>query len=274
MGGVKLTRVTLIHYLKLIYRSVFFIIAAVWYIKEKIGHHEVTLESNTSGKGVIFLRIIWAVFIIEMMFRFIPNKLESPGTQKVFRKNYVPTGKRRHVIQDNNAAAIAALAWLIPNGLIGALYLAGIFDQGTMMMFCLGYSICDLICALFYCPFQMWLLKNKCCSTCRIYNWDFPMMFTPLFFVPGFYTWSLLLIAIVLLVRWEVTYWKHPERFSRNTNAYLKCANCNEKQCIHKRRIHEISNGIIPIMDKPAGGRPAIGKNDIGRPGIGKNSRR
>ena len=36
-----------------------------------------------------------------------------------------------------------------------------------------------VICILFYCPFQMWFLKNRCCVNCRIYNWDYAFLFTP-----------------------------------------------------------------------------------------------
>ena len=73
-------------------------------------------------------------------------------------------------------------------------------------------------CILFFCPFQTWFLKNKCCSTCRIYNWDYAMMFTPLFFVRRPYTWSLLVLSVALLARWEITFFRYPERFSEETN--------------------------------------------------------
>ena len=65
-------------------------------------------------------------------------------------------------------------------------------------------------------------------------------MFSPLFFVPGKYTWSLLLASVILLVRWEITVWKYPERFSENTNAYLKCTNCTEKLCVHKKQLRRL----------------------------------
>ena len=80
-------------------------------------------------------------------------------------------------------------------------------------------------------------MKNKCCSTCRIYNWDYAMMFTPLFFVRKTYTWSLLVLSVALLVRWEITFFLHPERFSEKTNDYLQCRNCTEKLCVHKKQL-------------------------------------
>ena len=135
-----------------------------------------------------------------------------------------------------------AEAFLI--GIFGALHMTGILDDGIMILLCSVYSICDMICILFFCPFQTWFMKNKCCCTCRIYNWDYAMMFTPLFFVEKEYTWSLLVLSILLLVRWEITFYRHPERFSENTNDYLKCANCSEKLCVHKKQLIRLRKQI------------------------------
>lgn len=63
------------------------------------------------------------------------------------------------------------------------------------------------------------------------------MMFTPLFFVRRSYAWSLLALSVALLIRWEITFFRHPERFSENTNAYLHCKNCTEKLCAHKKQL-------------------------------------
>ena len=109
-----------------------------------------------------------------------------------------------------------------------------------MILLCLAYSVCDMICILFFCPFQTWFLKNKCCCTCRIYNWDYAMMFTPLFFVRKSYTWSLLVLSVALLARWEITFYKYPERFSEATNGYLGCRNCSEKLCAHKNQLKSL----------------------------------
>ena len=100
------------------------------------------------------------------------------------------------------------------------------------------------ICILFFCPFQTWFMKNKCCGSCRIYNWDYAMMFTPLFFVRENYAWSLLVLSIALLVRWEVTFYLHPERFSENTNEYLMCRNCTERLCAHKKQLSTLRREV------------------------------
>ena len=100
------------------------------------------------------------------------------------------------------------------------------------------------ICILFFCPFQTWFMKNKCCGSCRIYNWDYAMMFTPLFFVRENYAWSLLVLSSALLVRWEVTFYLHPERFSENTNEYLMCRNCTERLCAHKKQLSTLRREV------------------------------
>ena len=183
------------------------------------------------------LYVVWAVFVLEMVMRFFPSRYESPGCQKQFARNYIKSGSTDIVIPDNNSTVLVALAWIVFNGIFGALHMAGVLDDGIMILLCGVYSVCDIICILFFCPFQTWFLKNKCCSACRIYNWDYAMMFTPLFFVRRAYSWSLLALSVALLVRWEITFFRHPERFSENTNAYLHCKNCTEKLCTHKKQL-------------------------------------
>ena len=234
----KFSRVSLWHFTRLGYRSLLFIIFLVYYIICRSKGRDLPID-RLSGSPLI-IALIWAVFMGEMLFRFFPSKIESPGCQKQFSKNYIPTGNTNVVLHDNNGTVLVALMWIVLNGIIGALYMAGIFDNGIMLLICLAYSVCDMICILFFCPFQTWFLKNKCCSACRIYNWDYAMMFTPLFFIRNALTWSLLATSVALLLRWEITVYRFPERFSENTNAYLGCANCSEKLCSHKTQLHRL----------------------------------
>lgn len=232
---VRLTPVSTLHYVRLVYRSLLFAALLVMYISYRvrggadIGHR---IEERPA-----IIVVIWLVFTVEMVLRFFPSRLESPGCQKQFARNYIKSGETHIEIQDNNAVVLVALVWIGFNGIIGAMHMAGLLDDGIMLLLCCAYSVCDMICILFFCPFQSWLLKNKCCSTCRIYNWDYAMMFTPLFFVQKPYTWSLLILSVALLARWEVTFFLHPERFSEETNEYLYCVNCTEKLCAHKRQL-------------------------------------
>ncbi len=235
---VKLTPVSILHYVRLTYRSLLFLVCFLVYLRYRLLNHDGLLDFFEQRPRI--LAIIWVVFVLEMMVRFFPSKLESPGSQKQFARNYIKTGETQIRTQDNNATMLVAMIWIFFNAIFGALYMLGIFDDGIMILLCCAYSVCDMICILFFCPFQSWFLKNKCCSNCRIYNWDYAMMFTPLFFVKNAYAWSLLALSFALLLRWEITFYLHPERFSEWTNAYLKCHNCTEKLCTHKKQLKSL----------------------------------
>ena len=55
---------------------------------------------------------------------------------------------------------------------------------------------------------------------------------------------SLLALSLVLLLRWEITFYRHPERFSEETNEYLHCKNCTEKLCMHKKQLRRLRKHI------------------------------
>ena len=236
--GRRLTAVSVGHYIQLFYRAALFLAALTVYIVRRVKGLGTMLDF--AEKMPVMLGVIWVVFMVEMAFRFFPSRLASPGSEKQFAQHYVPTGETKPALHDNNAAVLVMLIWIAFNGLFGALYQTGVFDEDIMLLICLAYSVCDMICILFFCPFQTWFLKNKCCGSCRIYNWDYAMMFTPLFFVPRVYTWSLLAAAAALLIRWEITVYRHPERFSEKTNGYLRCAVCTEKLCTHKTQLRTL----------------------------------
>ena len=245
---MKLTPVSVLHYVRLVYRSVLFILLLIGYIRYWLHSSETITEHLDQRPGIVL--VVCVVFAFEMVLRFFPSKYESPGCQKQFARNYIKSGQTKIIIPDNNATVIIVLIWIVFNGIFGALHMAGIFDDGIMILLCSAYSVCDMICILFFCPFQTWFMKNKCCSVCRIYNWDYAMMFTPLFFVRRDYTWMLLALSVALLVRWEITFFLHPERFSENTNDYLQCRNCTEKLCAHKKQLHTLWGEIEKYTSK------------------------
>ena len=179
----------------------------------------------------------WLFFIISMINRLFPAKknMASMGNQKIFKKNFIPTGIHK-INRDIKSTVIVGLVWIIPNLIIVILYLNDLFSSNFMLLLSLFYSVCDIICILIYCPFQRWFMKNKCCTTCRIYNWDYAMMFTPLIFVPNFYNYSLVIMSLVVLIFWELTYYIYPERFYEETNDNLKCKNCKEFMCRNNLR--------------------------------------
>ena len=225
----KISKISALHYFKLVIRSVLLVLSLVFYV---LGKAEVLTDN------IVLPAVVWVFFFIGMLLRFFPSKLESMGCQKVFKRNYEPvTENPVPEIKSWKTTLAVAVAWLFLNGVIGLLYLLGVYDKGVLILVALVYSVCDVICILFFCPFQTWFMKNRCCTTCRIYNWDFAMMFTPLVFIPHWYTYSLLGFAVLLLLKWEITYRFHPERFSASTNKCLDCSRCEEKLCSHKTQL-------------------------------------
>ena len=231
----KLSDISFLHFVKLIFRSVLFLAATGLYVFNRIRHTGEPF-SNLEEKSWL-LGVIWLIFAVEMALRFFPSSMESMGCQKQFRKNYIPTGTPAQKPTVPKSVWLIAGLWIALNAVIGALYFARILDKGILLLISLAFSVCDMICILFFCPFQTWFMKNKCCTGCRIYNWDYAMMFTPLAFIGNFFAGTLFGLALLLLIRWEVTAHLHPERFSETTNACLSCANCREKLCHHKKQL-------------------------------------
>ena len=188
-----------------------------------------------------FLFLLWFLFAAETLRRFFPSSRESMGCQKQFSKNYIPTSLhpdasllRQSMRRQAMGRFLTAFVWITVNLGFGLLYRQGYTDRGFLILLCLFYSVCDIFCILIYCAFQKWFLINRCCMTCLIYNWDYPMMFTPLLFVGGIPAWSLLGLGIALLIKWELDYHRHPERFFQEWNLGMKCINCKEKLCLIK----------------------------------------
>ena len=120
--------------------------------------------------------------------------------------------------------------WALLIALLGLLHWQNVLGDGALFFISVVFYVCDLICVLIWCPFRL-LMKTRCCTTCRIFNWDHLMMFTPMLFVKSFYSWSLLLMAIAVWGIWELSVLLYPERFWEKSNAALQCVNCTDKLC-------------------------------------------
>lgn len=232
---VKLSKISALHASKLVFRSLLFLVATAHYLYVRLSGSGNPLDVLQEKPALLV--IIWLVFAAEMLFRFFPSRIESMGCQKQFARNYRPAGSPVLSRREMRSVPLIGALWLALTGAIGGCYLLGWIDEGIVFLICLAFSVCDMICILFFCPFQTWFMKNKCCTSCRIYNWDYAMMFSPLIFIPNSYTWSLLVLSLGLLLRWEITFFRRPERFSEASNASLQCANCQEKLCHHKTQL-------------------------------------
>jgi hypothetical protein len=180
--------------------------------------------------------------MLNMAGKFTPQNTMSMGCGKQFKSNYAaseaevdPDELQACIKAGNRAAKRVLAAWVGGNAIVGELYHRNIIGQSEILLLVLFYYVSDLFAILYYCPFQALIMKNRCCVTCRIFNWDALMLCTPLFFVKGLFARSLVLVALVLLVRWEVTFYRHPTRFFEGSNANLRCAACKGKICKAKK---------------------------------------
>ena len=243
-----ISKTTTYHYIKLVWRSLLFLAVLTLYIVNKVRDKQFDplLENLSSNKYVMAIIIaIWAIFVIEILLRFFPSKIESMGCQKQFKRNYIPKEPAMTPNKQSGWRTFAVFAaWIALNAIFVTLYFTHVIDGGILIIISLFYSVCDMICILFFCPFQTWFMKNRCCVSCRIYNWDFAMMFTPVAFIKNAFCISIFALAILLLLEWEILYRKFPERFCRNTNEAISCANCTEKLCKHKRQLQSFIKKI------------------------------
>ena len=210
----------------------------VFYITDKQGMTEFLT------RGIIWkispLHIIWAFFMIIMILHLFPNDLRSMALLKSKEKKYIPVENYsefdllKYVNDQSRKAWIVMLVWLLFNSVFALIYLLGLIGEAELLLLSGFYLICDYICILFYCPFRSKIMKNKCCVNCRIYDWGHFMMFTPMLFIKNFFSWSLFFTSLVVLIRWELIYVKHPERFWSGSNKVLKCENCKDKTCKFK----------------------------------------
>lgn len=140
---------------------------------------------------------------------------------------------RAVLYRDRTREIVPVIVFWIALNVIGAVTLHhfGVLNERTAILWSLIYFVFDMICVVFWCPLQLFLMRNRCCTTCQIFNWDAIMVATPLVFVGGWFGWLLIAMALVILVRWELAAIRHPERFDERTNARLTCAQCEDKLC-------------------------------------------
>lgn len=126
--------------------------------------------------------------------------------------------------------------WIVFNVAVGLLLdRFGLLNPSTALVWSLFYCVFDMVSVVLWCPLQLALMRNRCCTTCQIFNWDGIMTVTPLMCVGCWFSWVLIALAVVVLLRWELAFVRHPERFDERTNASLQCANCSDKLC-HLRK--------------------------------------
>ncbi len=185
--------------------------------------------------------LLFVLFLIDSLMILIPSlnkELFSGKYLKKFFKEYPAYNINKIKTLKNREDLIAFIIFLVyftGITIIGLSYLyLNWFTLKYLYIIFLAINLADYFCILIWCPFRVLFLKNKCCVTCRISNWDRLMKFSLLLFIPNFYTISIFLMALIVFVVWELTHTISPERFYTLSNESLRCANC-EIQCSIKK---------------------------------------
>jgi hypothetical protein len=222
--------------LRLVLRCVVFVLCCLGAVVAPEQFH--VLEGLNFFRDFALLHLLWAVWVLDMIQQIIPIKNKLPlGSMKLFASRFKPIRERfnhealrEYIITTTKAAYKVFLLWCALIAAIGMLYFSGIIDRMGLFLISAAFFVCDLICVLIWCPFRL-LMRTRCCTTCRIFNWDHLMMFSPMIFMGGFYAVSLICLAFLAWLVWEVCIMMYPERFWDKSNAALKCSECTDKLC-------------------------------------------
>lgn len=201
--------------------------------------------------------VLWVIWCVDMLLQIVPIKNRvALGSQKLFANRFRPIVEKinyqalkDYVVSTTRSALQVMVLWVLLIAAIGVLYFTGVIGKPVVFTISVAFYVCDLICVLIWCPFRL-IMRNKCCTTCRIFNWDHVMMFSPLIFIGGFYALSLVAFAVTALVVWEVCIMIYPERFWEMTNVALKCSECTDKLCtqycqkLRKQKPVETEEGV------------------------------
>ncbi len=252
----KSNKMFLIYMFRLAVRVLIFIACIYGYIF----HREVFVSALTNEFFSTFtpIHVLWLILMGGMILHLLPKiKMTMSGVKsRPYSYREAEGGyDRLQLFEYVNAMNIRAwkvlLLWVCFNAIFGILYLAGVMGAVELVMLSLFYYTCDLICMLIFCPFQKYIMGNRCCVNCRIFDWGHMMMYTPMLFIPSFFSWSLLFTSLIVMLRWELVYAMHPERFWRGSNATIRCENCNDKTCRIKKPLVTGIDKIASVMPRP-----------------------
>lgn len=231
-----MSRIRKIYFIKLVLRIIVLIASIVLYFAAP-SQFDIVNGWNFFKKFSIF-HILWLVWIFDMVTQLMPVKNIALGSQKFFKEKFRPAlhklldwdKLKEYMVSTNKAAGKVMVLWATLIAALGVLKHFKVIQNKHLFLISIAFYVCDLICVLIWCPFRL-MLGNKCCTTCRIFNWDHLMMFTPMIFVGSFFSLSLVAMSLIDFIIWEVYIYLHPERFWEHSNMALKCSECTDKLC-------------------------------------------
>ena len=106
---------------------------------------------NPFHAGLSPLHILWAIFMVIMLFHLLPGdaKSRTMAWLKMKEENYVPVESYdelsllRYVQAQNRRAWRVLLVWLIFNAVFGLLYLIGIIHEAELLLLTAFYFLSD-----------------------------------------------------------------------------------------------------------------------------------
>ena len=220
---------------RLVLRCIILVLAALLVFTDFAPHD--ILQGFTFFRKFSWLHLLWLIWVLDMLQHLYPAKNIALGSHKHFKERFKPVLERiskekikEHVLATTRAAYKVMLVWVALIAALGVLKFTGVLQDKHLFFTSALFYVCDLICVLVWCPFRL-MMGNKCCTTCRIFNWDHLMMFSPLFFMGGFFGLSLALTSFLAWLVWELCIMMYPERFWDKSNLALKCSQCTDKLC-------------------------------------------
>ena len=232
-----MTKIRKTYMMRLVFRCLVFAVCLLIFIfrPEEL---DILQNGNFFHRFYVF-HLLWGIWVADMILQLVPVKEKVPlGSQKLFRQRFKPIRDKinyqalhQYIVSTTNAAYKVLLLWVALLTVLGILHYTGMISDQILFLISVAFYVCDLICVLIWCPFRL-ILQNRCCTTCRIFNWDHLMMFTPMLFIKGFFSVSLLVLAFAVWLVWEICVLIYPERFWEHSNEALRCSECTDKLCI------------------------------------------
>jgi len=182
--------------------------------------------------------LFFIYFILDSIGVILPMYNDAIYSSKMQKSIYVEVpnynnSKLRELVRRDNRIAI--VIFLLYFGMITMIGLAythfSWFDRKFIYLIFFTLNFSDYFCIMLWCPFRELFLKNSCCNTCRISNWDRIMKFSILIFIPNVFTITIFIIGVAIFFYWEYHHYVHPERFYRISNQTLWCSHCDKITC-------------------------------------------
>lgn len=183
--------------------------------------------------------IFWFIFVLDILRVIIPKFAKHSPFGKFAKKFYKESDYNKDELLNYKQtmqirSLITFTSYIIFLLGIGVLYYLNIINKSHIILIVIFLNFLDYFCINTWCIFHKIFIRNRCCNTCRIYNWDHFMKFAPFIFIADFRTWSLFILGLIALIEWEIYFYFYPERFTDISNENLRCSNC-ELSCRFKK---------------------------------------